>query len=291
MAKAKYADYGWENLLYGLREATPRILVTTTPQVKRIIKQLMGDPFTVIARGSTYDNRDNLSQGFFDRIIAPRVGTRLGRQEIFGEYLEDIPGALWTWSMIEAARVSAPGKLPIMKRSVVAIDPPATAGGDACGICVAGIDGDPKSLDSNAYVLDDRSEAGLSPQQWAEKAVKAFDEYSADRVIIETNQGGDMAEQTLRRVRSTLPITRVHATKSKKLRAEPVSALYEQGRVKHLIPFPELEEEMTSYSGSIADKSPDRLDAMVYAVTDLFKLGVQSSRRKIRSGAGVRNVN
>lgn len=187
-----------------------------------------------------------------------------------GRFLTELPGALWTLKMIEEAQ-KPPTEQTGDGRVVVAVDPPVTAGGDLCGIVTAKLVGTP--TDGTGYILRDDTIGGLTPKGWAEVAVKAYDDFGADRVIIETNQGGDMAEQTLRQVRASLPITRVHATKGKMLRAEPVSALYEKGRVKHIGGFTDLEEQMTTYTGERSQSSPDRLDAAVYALTDLFKLG------------------
>lgn len=265
LAKSRYAADGWENLMYGLREATPKILVTTTPRPVQLIRDLLNDPTTHLTRGSTRDNEANLSDVFINKIIKPREGTRLGRQEIDGELLLDVPGALWTLDLIERNRVDAP---PVeFDRIVVAVDPPATAGGDECGIVAAGLVG--SRSDGTVYVLDDQSEGGLSPNQWAAKAIRLYEDVGADRIVIETNQGGDMAENTLRQVSPNVPIKRVHASKGKRTRAEPVSALSEKGRVRHVGLLKELEDQMTSYTGSTRDKSPDRMDAFVYAVTEL----------------------
>lgn len=185
-----------------------------------------------------------------------------------GAFLAELPGALWTLKMVQEATLPSDFALPRLSRTVVAVDPPATSEGDECGIVAAGLEG--FANDGTGYVLEDKSARGLSPQGWAQRTVDLFDKRNADRVVIETNQGGDMAEQTLRNVRPNLPITRVHASKGKRTRAEPISALYEQGRVKHVGAFTELEEQMTSYTGAPSDSSPDRLDAMVYALTELM---------------------
>lgn len=271
LAKWRYAEEAWEMLQYALRldlpdGSGPRQIVTTTPKPRAIIRNLLKEEGVRVVRGSTYDNMSNLARTFIDKIIRPREGTRLGRQEIDGELIEDIPGALWTWALLEASRVSeGPGHYD---RIVVAVDPPATAGGDEAGIVAAGLIG---SRDSGTgYVIADHSEGGLSPNGWGSKAVKLYHELKADRIVIETNQGGDMAEQTIRNVDANVPITRVHASRGKKTRAEPISALYEQGRVRHIGAFPTLEEQMTSYTGDPRDPSPDRLDAAVYALTELM---------------------
>ena len=200
-----------------------------------------------------------------------------------GRFLTELPGALWSLKMIEAATL--PSSFAVTDgRTVVAIDPPVTAEGDECGLIAARLVGQPS--DGIGYILRDGSTNGLSPLGWAKRAVAMFDDLKADRIIIETNQGGDMAEQTLRQIKPNLPITRVHATKGKMLRAEPVSALYEKNRVKHVGSFPDLEEQMTSYTGDRTHGSPDRLDAMVYALTDLFKLGTEAPFKAQRAIGG-----
>lgn len=268
LAKARYAEEGWENLLYGLRESTPKVLVTTTPRVKPLIKRLIKDPTTHVTDGSTYENWANLSQSYFDLVIKPREGTRSGRQEIFGEFLEDVPGALWTYGLIEKLRVR---QAPQLDRVLVAVDPPATSGENAseCGIVCAGISGSVK--DGVGYVLDDESEGAMSPTAWAKKAIDLYHKRSADRIVIEVNQGGEMAEAVLKQVDPTVPVKMVRASRGKKTRAEPASALYEKGRVHHVGQFSDMEDQMCGYTGE--GDSPDRMDALVWALTDLFKLG------------------
>ncbi|WP_411819695.1 terminase family protein [Hyphococcus formosus] len=266
LCKWRYPEETWSNLQLALRLGPrPRQIATTTPRPMALIKRLMAAETTHVTRASTYDNRAHLSEAFFTEIAALYEGTALGRQELLGELVEDIAGALWTWTLIEAARINA---APSLDRVVVAVDPPTTSGPDAdeCGIIVAGVAycGDMHT----AFILADWSAAGLTPRQWAEKAVTAYHEFSADRVVVEVNQGGDMAKTVIAQIDPLVPVRGVYATRGKRLRAEPVAALYEQGRVRHVGAFPQLEDQMTSYIGS--GKSPDRLDALVWALTDLM---------------------
>ncbi len=270
VCKWPYAEETWSNLQLALRLGDkPRQAVTTTPRPMALLKRLIDAPTTHVDRATTYDNRANLSEAFFSEIASVYEGTALGRQELLGELIDDIPGALWTWAMIEAARIS---HYPPLSRIVVAVDPPATSGPDAdeCGIVVAGATGAANGSGSErvAYVLADRSAAGLSPRQWAEKALAAYHEFEADRLVVEVNQGGDMAKAVIAQCDPTAAIRGVHASRGKRLRAEPVAALYERGRVRHVGAFSKLEDQMTSYAGS--GPSPDRLDALVWALTDLM---------------------
>lgn len=267
LCKWRYAEETWSNLQLALRLGEkPRQIATSTPRPMALLKRLMKAPTTHLSRASTYDNRAHLSDAFFTEIAALYEGTALGRQELLGEIVDDVAGALWTWNMIEAARISA---APSLDRVVVAVDPPATGGenADECGIVIAGVAscGDAKT----AFVLADWSAAGLSPRQWAEKTAAAYHEFSADRIVVEINQGGDMAKAVIAQVDASAPVRGVHATRGKKLRAEPVAALYEQGRVRHVGAFAKLEDQMTAFTGE-GGKSPDRLDALVWAITDLM---------------------
>lgn len=267
LCKWRYAEETWSNLQLALRLGEkPRQIATTTPRPLALLKRLMKASTTEVRRATTYDNRAHLSEAFFTEIAALYEGTALGRQELLGELVDDVAGALWTWTMIEASRISA---APDLDRIVVAVDPPATGGANAdeCGIVVAGVAYCGDAL--TAFVLADRSAAGLSPRQWAERTAAAFHEFSADRVVVEVNQGGDMAKAVIAQVDATVPIRGVHATRGKRLRAEPVAALYEQGRVRHVGAFPTLEDQMATYTGE-GSKSPDRLDALVWAIADLM---------------------
>ena len=228
----------------------------------------MADPGTVVTRGTTRENAANLAPAFLDQVLARYAGTRLGRQEIEGEFLTEIPGALWTRAVIEAAREPAlvgAGGAPDLARIVVAVDPAVTAGAasDETGIVVAGVAGD-----GRFWVLEDLS-GRMSPDLWARRAAEAFRRHRADAVVCEVNQGGDLVVATLRTVDRSLPVRAVRATRGKRLRAEPVAALYEQGRVRHAGGFAELEDQMAGFTGAPGEASLDRLDALVWALTDL----------------------
>lgn len=264
LCKWRYPEETWSNLQLALRlGARPRQAVTTTPRPTGLIKRLLTAKTTRVSRMTTYDNRANLAPAFFSEIARQYEGAALGRQELMGELIEDVAGALWTWSMVEAARVSA---APALERVVVAVDPPASHGPDAdeCGVIVAG-----RAADA-CYVLADWSAKGLSPHGWAARAVAAFHEFAADRLVVEANQGGDMVRAVIAGVDPSAPVRAVHATRGKRLRAEPVAALYERGLVRHVGAFSALEDQMTSFAGEAGEKSPDRLDALVWAVSDLM---------------------
>jgi phage terminase large subunit-like protein len=279
----KYPDATWSNLQFGLRLGEkPRQIVTSTPRPTKLMRALMaraGDG-VVLTRGTSYENLANLSSNYRE-IIATYEGTRLGRQEIMGELLTDTPGALWTYDLIEACRVAtAPERLV---RVVVAIDPAITANEDSneTGIIVAG-----KTHDGHGYVLADRS-GRYSPHEWATVALNTFDEFDADAIVIETNQGGDMAIQTIRSIRKNASIKGVHASRNKITRAEPISSLYEQKRVHHVGIFPALEDQLTSYTPGMT--SPDRLDALVWSMTDLLVTGKPTVGALDLSGFGREN--
>lgn len=260
LAAWQYPD-AWTQLLLGLRLGDdPRVVVTTTPRPTPIIRSLLTAPTTHVTRGRTLDNAANLAPQFLDAIVRQYEGTRLGRQELDGEVLDDSPGALWKRSAIDAARVA---KLPDLRRIVIGVDPAvsANAQSDETGIIAAGI-----GFDGRFYVLDDAS-GRYSPDQWASRVVALYRSTKADRVIVETNQGGDLVASTLRTVDRSLPITTVHAKRGKALRAEPIAALYEQGRVSHVGSLPSLEDQMTAWDPSADAASPDRVDALVYALT------------------------
>ncbi len=263
LAAWRYPD-AWDQLLFGLRlGADPRAIVTTTPRPTPIIRALVSAATTHVTRGRTRDNAANLAPGFLDAIVARFEGTRLGRQELDGEILDDNPGALWRRDGIDAARVRV---APDLRRVVVGVDPAVTASAtsDETGIVVAGL-----GYDGRFYVLGDYS-GRYSPEQWASRAVQAYREHKADRVVAERNQGGDLVERNLRTVDRNLPVTTVHAKRGKALRAEPVSSLYEQGRVSHVGSLAALEDQMTAWDPSGDGESPDRVDALVYALTELM---------------------
>lgn len=255
-----YPQETWDNLMFGLRLGEhPRCVVTTTPLPLAVIKKIMKAPDTVITTGTTYENRANLAPSFFQQVISKYEGTRLGRQEINAELLEDVPGALWHRSNI----LYKPA--PELVRVVVAIDPAVTSSeqADETGIIVAGI-----GIDGLGYVLADRS-ARVSPDSWARRAVQGYDDFKGDRIIGEVNNGGEMVGLTIGTVRKNLPYTAVHASRGKQARAEPVAALYEQHRIFHTQEFNELEDQLVTWTPE-SGESPDRLDALVWAFTELF---------------------
>jgi phage terminase large subunit-like protein len=264
LAAYRYED-AWHQLQFGLRLGNhPRVVITTTPRPTPLIRQLAArtDGSVAITKGSTFDNAKNLAPSALLELQARYNGTRLGRQELYGEILEDQEGALWTRGLIDRNRVD---KHPPLSRIVVSIDPAVTntEASDETGIIVAGCD-----AGGHGYVLYDGSIKG-SPLDWAQKAVALFDEYKADALLVEVNQGGDMVSAVLKQVRITLPIREIRAHVGKKLRAEPVAAMYEQGRVHHVGMYPQLEDQMTNWTPAEAS-SPDRLDAMVQAFSDLL---------------------
>jgi len=264
LASWKYAEEAWDMLMMGLRLGQhPQVLVTTTPRPLPTIKELVKDPTTYLTRGSTFENKENLAEPFLKKILAKYEGTRLGRQELYAEILEDVEGALWTLSLIEKAIVK---EVPDMERIVVALDPATTKkeSSDEFGIIVAGL-----GEDGYGYVLDDLT-GKYSPSEWARVSLNAYYTRKADRVVAEANQGGDMIEHTLRVYDSNVSYKSVHASKGKKTRAEPIAALYEQHKIKHLGHFPELETEMTTWAAKEGEPSPNRVDALVWAFTELM---------------------
>ena len=267
----------WDMLMFGLRlvgpgGADPRAIVTTTPRPIRLIRDLLADPKVVVTRGRTVENAKHLAPAFLDQIVRRYEGTRLGRQELDGEILDDMPGALWSHGLIDAARVTVHPDLvrPKLTRIVVAIDPAASSSetADETGIIVAGRD-----AEGHGYVLGDAS-GHYAPAEWAKAAVTAYRTHHADRIAAEVNNGGEMVEAMLRMTDPNVPFTAVHAAHGKVARAEPVAALYEQGRVHHLGAFAPLEDQMCAFSADfdrdIAGYSPDRVDALVWALTELF---------------------
>jgi phage terminase large subunit-like protein len=219
-----------------------------------------------VSRARTADNAENLAPAFLDAVVGRYAGTRLGRQELDGDIIEDRPDALWTRDTVEAGRI---GCAPPLMRIVVAVDPPASSSkrADACGIVAAGVD-----ESGVAYVLEDATASGLKPPEWAAKAVALYRKLQADALVVETNQGGEMATNVIREVDPSVPVASVRATRGKYLRAEPVSVLYAQGRVRHVGALPELEDELCDFgpSGLTSGRSPDRMDALVWALTELM---------------------
>jgi len=285
LAKWKYMQETWDQLQFGLRLGTnPRQIITTTPQPKPLIKALLTQKGVVVTRGRTFDNKDNLAAPFLSKITERFGGTRLGRQELDGEILNDIPGALWTRSSIDNNRIHDDDL--DLERIIVAVDPATSnqEGSDETGIIVVGMARD-KDGYAHGYVLEDASLKG-SPEEWARRATQMYRKYSADRIVAEKNQGGDMVESVLRAVDRSLPIKLVHASRGKIIRAEPVSALYEQNRIHHVGTFDELEDQMCTFSidnfRTNGMGSPDRVDALVWGFTELFEKIV--GRRKSSQG-------
>jgi phage terminase large subunit-like protein len=251
------AEKAWSNLEFTLRVGpNPQCVIDTTPRPMNPLRSLLRERGTVVTRGTTYSNRSNLSPKFLERILKYE-GTRIGRQELQGELLEDVEGALWSLALIESQRCPA---MDGLDRIVVGVDPP----GDRaeCGIVVAGRVAQTK----RCYVLDDRSTAG-TPVQWGKAVIQAFDDWKADLVVAETNFGGPMVAANLRNLRQHLPIKEVHASRGKIIRAEPISTLYENGTIWHAGVFPMLEDQLTTWVPGMP--SPDRLDALVWAMTEL----------------------
>jgi phage terminase large subunit-like protein len=278
-----YAQEAWDMAMFGLRlGASPQAMVTTTPRPLPLLRQIMGSPNTVITRGSTYSNRANLAASFLDKIVTRYEGTRLGRQELMGEMLDDVPGALWTRDLIDKAKAGF--KLPDMRRVVVAVDPSGTRGqsddGDSVGIVVAG-----QGVDGVAYVLADRT-CKLSPDGWGRRSVEAYHEFKADRIVAERNFGGAMVEHVIRTVDQRVAYKEVTASRGKSVRAEPIAALYEQNRVKHAPGMTDLEDQMCAMTadGFIGEGSPDRVDALVWALTELALGPAPTQRVKIAFG-------
>jgi len=279
LAKWRYVQATWDQLQFGLRlGARPRQCVTTTPRPIAALKAIMEDPDTVITRGTTHENLNNLAPAFIERILRRYQGTRLGRQELNAEILDSMPGALWTRALIESLRVA---KAPPLARIVVAIDPAAASGESAneTGIVVAGL-----GADGHGYVLEDLSRRA-SPDAWGRAAVGAYRRWRADRIVGEVNNGGEMIAHLIRTVDPTVAYKAVRASRGKSARAEPVAALDEQGRVHHVGAFPELEDQMCAmtpeFDRTSAGFSPDRLDARVWAITELMLEG-QAGEPRVR---------
>jgi len=267
VGKWPYAEQTWDMLQFGLRLGdTPQQVVTTTPRPIPLLKRLLEESSTVVSKATTQMNAANLAPVFLDTIVGRYRGTRLGRQELDAEMLEDRPDAMWPRALIEQCRVNA---APELERIVVAVDPPVTSGkrSDACGIVVAG-----RGADGCTFVLRDATLEKAAPNEWAKAVVAAYHRASADRVVAEVNQGGEMVAAMIAQVDAAIPVRMVRATRGKWLRAEPVAALYEQGRVSHVGAFPELEDQMADFGrdGLSGGASPDRVDALVWALTELM---------------------
>lgn len=270
LAAWRFLGPAWDNLVLGLRVGSkPRLIVTTTPRPLGLLRELMQSPRTHLTRGATYDNADNLAPTFLQQVREKYEGTRVGRQELYGEYLDDVPGALWTRAMLDNARS---WRHPAFVRVVVAVDPAVTSGEDSddTGIVVGGL-----GIDGHAYVLQDAT-CHVSPLEWAKRVVRCYDHHQANLVVGEVNNGGDLVEANVHTVRQAIPFRAVHATRGKMLRAEPVSSLYEQGRVHHVVDadhphaLSDLEDQLCNWSPLSMAKSPDRLDALVWLITELL---------------------
>ncbi|MFQ5534697.1 MAG: DNA-packaging protein [Sphingomonadales bacterium] len=266
----------WDMLMLGLRLGeNPRVVATTTPKPVKLVRELLASRTVTVTRGSTFENADNLAPAFLDQIVARYEGTRLGRQELYAEVLEDVPGALWRRAQLDALRVQ---RRPGLMRIVIAVDPAVSSspGSDETGIVVAGL-GD----DGIGYVLEDLS-LSTSPDGWARVVVAAYHRWKADRIVAEANQGGDLVELTLRTVDATISYRAVRATRGKAARAEPVAALYEQRKCHHVGAFPALEDQMCAFTIDFdrakSGVSPDRVDALVWALTELM-LGITPNPR------------
>lgn len=272
LAKFRYMQETWDQLQFGMRLGVhPKIIVTTTPRPLPLVRKLLADSDTFVTRGSTLDNEDNLAKSTIKQLYDRYGNTRLGRQELEGEILEDIPGALWSRSSIDDSRVV---EAPELDRIIVAVDPAASSdeGADENGIVVVGLARD-KDGYARGYVLEDGTIRG-SPEEWAATAVRLYRKWEADKIIAEKNNGGEMVGSVIKSVDRSVPFNLVHASRGKHVRAEPISALYEQGRVHHVGRFDKLEDQMCQFSiDNIRDAntgSPDRVDALVWGLTEIF---------------------
>jgi phage terminase large subunit-like protein len=286
LAKWAYADAAWTNLMLGLRRGDhPRVLATTTPRPTPLMRRLAGSAGVVKSHGRTADNV-MLAAGVTAYVTGLYGGTRLGRQELDGQLIEDVDGALWSRDLIERCRARPLSATPLpqgerdYKRVVIGVDPPASASGDACGIVACGL-----GADGIGYVLGDHSVRGLSPEGWARAVAAAAEAHGADCVVAETNQGGEMVASVLRSADSALPVKPAHARFGKGRRAEPVAMLFECGKAKFAGGFPELEDELAGMTGAGGyegpGRSPDRADAMVWALTELM-LGKPRPQPRVR---------
>lgn len=288
LAKFEYMQDAWDQLMFGLRLGEhPQVLVTTTPRPLPLIKKIVNAEDTVVTRGSTLDNKDNLAKNTVRALYDRYSGTRLGRQELEGEILGDIPGALWRREDIDDHRVKEVPK--DLERVFVAVDPATSAEerSDENGIVVVALARDEEGY-ARGYILEDASLKG-TPEEWSKKAVRLYRKWQADKIIAEKNQGGLMVESVIKAQDRSVPVKLVHASRGKVIRAEPISALYEQGRIHHVGRFDALEDQMCEFSvdnvRNSSTGSPDRVDALVWGLTELFSK--ISGRRLRSSGRGV----
>jgi len=264
----------WEQLQFTLRLGKhPQVCIATTPKPTKLIQEIIKNPKTVTTYGSTFDNSANLASTYLQAVRSQFEGTRLGRQELYAEILDEAAGALWTRDMLAACEIEVDDPVEFaqsLNRVVVAVDPAVSSNSDSdmTGIVVAGID-----INGVCYVLEDATER-LSPEAWASKAIELYHKYGADRIVYERNQGGDMVKYTFKTVDETVPLKAVHASRGKFARAEPVASLYERGRVKHLRGLDALETQQVTWEPLGSTGSPDRLDAMVWSITELALKGI-----------------
>ena len=281
LAKWRYARETWDMLQFGMRLGDdPRQVVTTTPRPIPVLKEILRTEGTVVTRGSTYDNKANLAPKFYKTVVEKYEGTRLGRQELRAEILDDVPGALWTRANLDEHRRQEKD-LPDMQRIVVGVDPAGGSPDESDDLAETGIVCAGLGEDGRAYILDDLS-CQASPNGWARKAISGVDLRNGDLIVAERNNGGQMVEQTIRSVRSTINVKTVWASRGKVTRAEPIAALYEQGRVSHVGSFAELEDQMVLFTthGITGDTTGDRVDALVWALTELFPKIIQRPENK-----------
>ena len=280
----------WDMLMFGLRLGQqPRTIITTTPKPTALMLDLVQDNYVHVTRGSTFDNMDNLAPTFKRQIIKKYQGTRLGRQELYAEMIQDVPGALWQESQIEQHRLTEQQCAHSeFGRIIIAVDPPVTSGPDAdeCGIIIAAQARNANEAgDYPLYILKDESIQGLSPHGWCNHVVKLYHHYQADRVIAEVNNGGDLIEDLLRQIDRSISYQAVRASRGKVARAEPISALYERGLVHHVGCFERLEKQMREFTPSfdkaVMGYSPDRVDALVWALTALSDKADQPQMRRL----------
>lgn len=272
LAKWKTAQDTWDMLQFGLRLGDdPRACVTTTPRSTKVLKDLLDRDSTVVTHAPTEANKANLAASFLEEVRLRYAGTRLGRQELDGVLLADVDGALWNTASLEACQVT---DIPELDRIVVAVDPPVSGhkNSDECGIIVAGLTMQGPPQEWKAYVLEDATVSAASPSEWASAAVAALDRYDGERLVAEVNQGGNLVEEVVRQVAPLVPYKAVRASRGKVARAEPIAALYEQGRIAHARGLGLLEDQMCqmTHQGFQGSGSPDRVDALVWALHDLM---------------------